>query len=71
MADDRSAAVCVSNIGERGARRRRRTGIVALVAGIIAALGFLATDAPPAWGVWLFIPFWIAASGFLQAREKT
>jgi hypothetical protein len=62
---------CTPNIGPRGIARRRRTGIVALLATVVlaAALGFGGSG--PAAQLWLFPGWLLAALGWLQAREKT
>jgi hypothetical protein len=61
----------IANIGERGARRRRRGGIVWLVVSVAAFGVMLATGAPRDVRLLLVIPFGLAATGFLQARHKT
>jgi len=61
----------IENINERGARWRRRNGVVCLViAALLCALLF-AMGAPPWSRVVLAIPIGVAAGSFLQAREKT
>lgn len=61
----------VANIGERGARRRRRGAVVWLVI-TAAAFGFLLTTGAPRWSrLVLALPIGFAAVGFLQARAKT
>ena len=61
----------IENIGERGARRRLRGGLVWLVAGLVAWIVMLLKHAPAAWAFALVVPFTLAAVGWLQAREKT
>lgn len=61
----------IPNIGSRGARRRRRGGIVWLVVAAAAFVALLATGAPRAARLLLVSPFGLAATGFLQARQKT
>ena len=61
----------VANIGERGARRRRRGGAIWLAMGIIAWIALVMTHSPASWSFLLVVPFTLAAVGFLQAREKT
>lgn len=60
-----------SNIGARGMRLRRRSGVVslAIVLAVLAAL--LLFDAPRWSRLLLFAPAWMAGLGLLQAREKT
>jgi hypothetical protein len=61
----------VANIGERGARRRARGGIVWIVLGVAAFAVLLGTHAPRWSRFVLVVPFSLAALGWLQAREKT
>ena len=61
----------IENIGERGARRRRRGGFVWLAIGIVAWVTLLVRHVPANWAFLLVVPFTLAAVGFLQAREKT
>jgi hypothetical protein len=61
----------IDNIGEPGARRRRRGGLVwVAITGIVAIL-IITTNAPKPMRLLLAIPVGMAALGFLQAREKT
>lgn len=61
----------VANIGDRGARRRRLSG----VAWLIVAIGFVAVlvaIGAPRWArLAVAIPIGLSAIGFLQARERT
>ncbi len=61
----------VENIGERGARRRRRGAIVWLVITVIGFAILLITGAPRWWRLLLAVPIGLAAAGVLQARAKT
>lgn len=61
----------MANIGGRGIRQRRITGIVWLVLGVAALIVMLVTHAPRGARLWLAIPFALAALGLLQARAKT
>jgi len=61
----------IANIGVRGARRRRRGGIAWLIVATVAFVALLATRAPKEARLLLVIPFGLAATGFLQARQKT
>jgi hypothetical protein len=45
--------------------------VIALAAAVLLAGGLFAVDVPRAWRVALFLPFWISALGFFQARDKT
>jgi hypothetical protein len=61
----------VPNIGTRGARRRRRSGVVWGLVAVVAFVSLLTTGAPREARLLLVIPFGLAATGFLQARQKT
>ncbi len=61
----------MANIGARGIRQRRITGVVWLVLGVAALIVMLVTHAPRGARLWLAIPFALAALGLLQARAKT
>ena len=61
----------VANIGDHGARRRGRTGIVWLVIAIAASVVLVLTDTPRYCRLALIVPFGFAVNGLLQAREKT
>jgi hypothetical protein len=61
----------VANIGERGALRRRKSGIAWLVLAIVIAVALFAFGAPRVARLALVVPFGLAAVGFLQAKEKT
>jgi hypothetical protein len=59
------------NLGPRESRKRLVFGfaMLALGAGLIAALEVL--HAGRLWRLVLFFPFWLAALGLIEAREKT
>jgi hypothetical protein len=59
------------NIGPNETRRRRLIGIVMLVAGVAAAVFFVVAGVGRPWRLLLFLPFWMAGFGLLQARAKT
>ena len=61
----------IENIVERGARRRRRGGMVWLVISAAGAIALIALREPRSWRLSLALPFFLAAIGFLQARERT
>jgi hypothetical protein len=60
-----------ANIGERERRKRRVMGLVALTVGVAAAFVLVASGAPRALRLVVFLPIWIAGLGLLQSREKT
>lgn len=59
------------NIGPNETRRRRLIGIVMLVVGAGAAVFFAVAGVDRPWRLVLFLPFWVAGYGLLQARAKT
>ena len=61
----------VENIGPRGARRRLIGGAVWLVVAVAGSAWAIAERAPAAAYVALAIPYFLAAVGWLQARERT
>ncbi|HTI65252.1 MAG TPA: hypothetical protein VL524_17120 [Gemmatimonadaceae bacterium] len=61
----------VSNIGDRGARRRRASGVVWLIVAIALFVVLLLAGAPRWARLAVGIPVGLAAIGFLQARERT
>jgi hypothetical protein len=61
----------IENIVERGARQRRRGGMVWLVIAAAGAIALVALREPRSWRLALTLPFFLAAIGFLQARERT
>jgi hypothetical protein len=61
----------VANIGPRGVRRRRRGGVAWLIVAVVAFGVMLAMGAPRVTRLLLVLPFGLAATGFLQARQKT
>ena len=61
----------IPNIGTRGARRRRRGGIVWLIVAAVAFVALVGICAPREARLLLAIPLGLAAIGFLQVRQKT
>ena len=61
----------IPNLGPRGQQQRFRLGILAAVAAGVLAAALLLLDAPRLWRLACFVPLWIAALGFFQARDKT
>ena len=58
------------NIGIGGVRLRTAIGCIALVIGIGGLLAMEQSDAPKLWRLCLFIPFFVAMLGLIQAREN-
>ena len=61
----------VDNIGERGARIRRRTGWVWTAVTVVVVIALVAAHASRAARLFVALPVGLSALGFLQAREKT
>jgi hypothetical protein len=62
---------CIPNIGPRQRRRRRIIAGVAFIAGAIAAGLLVAQNAAAERRFLVFLPFWIGALSWLEARAKT
>ena len=65
------AAACMANIGPRERRKRRNAGIIFFAVALVILAALLAGGAARPWRLLLFLPFWVAALGYFQAREKT
>lgn len=61
----------VENIGPRGARRRATGGVVWFVVAVVASGWMVSRRAPGAAYLLTAIPYFLAALGWLQARERT
>ncbi len=59
------------NIGPRGQRQRSRFGLRAFGAAVLLGAVLFKLDAATTWRVVLFLPLWLAALGFFQARDRT
>jgi hypothetical protein len=69
--DDGNYAGCIANISPAERRKRLTFGIIQLVIGLIILIALLITDADKIWRLILFLPFWAAATGYFQSRDKT
>jgi hypothetical protein len=61
----------VANLGAAGQRRRAILGAVMLVIALGVAAGVVAAGAAAGWALVTGLPFWAAALGLIQARDKT
>ena len=61
----------VANVGELGARRRRRAGVFLSVLAVAALVVLLVIGAPAWTRLLVGIPAGLGAAEILQAREKT
>lgn len=68
---DNSASVCVINIGAAERRKRLKFGIAAFSVGVVTAILLIVTGAQSLWRLSLFLPFYVGAIGFFQARDRT
>jgi hypothetical protein len=66
-----TASQRVANIGDRGARRRRRAGVVLCTLAAVALIVLVIVDVPSWWRLLVGVPAGLGAAELLQAREKT
>lgn len=66
-----TSSACIANIGPRERRRRVVSGLLMILLTLAAAGWLWAADAPRLLRIVVFIPAWMAALGFFQARAKT
>jgi len=66
--DDYAPGAC--NIGPDEIARRRRSGRLGLAATVLVAVTAVALGAPPVARLVVFAPAFVAALGYLQARER-
>jgi hypothetical protein len=65
------ASVCIANIGPRERRKRLVFGIVALAASVVISFLFVFYRVQPVLRLPLFVPLYLGALGFFQARDRT
>jgi hypothetical protein len=65
------ASVCIANIGPRGRRKRLVFGIAALAASVVISFLFVFYRVQPVLRLPLFVPLYLGALGFFQARDRT
>ena len=68
MSDTYIPGTC--NLGKAEVRSRQIVALVGLVASLILATGLIASSAPQASGLTLFVPLMVFAVGFIQSRRK-
>jgi hypothetical protein len=66
-----ASQVCIANIGPQQQRMRLTFGLVTLAFGIVVAALMIFARIDLGWRIALFLPFYIGAIGFFQARDKT
>ena len=59
------------NLGPKETRKRLVSGIVMLAAAVGIAVALILAGSSRWWRAVLFFPFWMAALGLFQAKEKT
>ncbi len=71
--DDHSphGETCIPNISQPERRKRLAAGVVQFALGLVVLGIMLAARVDTGWRVALLLPFWGAAVGFLQWRDKT
>lgn len=70
FAEDDGYVPGACNIGPAEIARRRRSGWLGLGAAAVLTVVLVAVTAPPVLRLSLFVPFLVAAIGFLQARAR-
>jgi hypothetical protein len=65
------ASVCIANIGPHERRKRLVSGIVILAASVVISFLFVFYGVRPALRLPLFVPLYLGALGFFQARDRT
>jgi hypothetical protein len=66
-----ATSVCIANIGPRERRKRLVSGISALAASVVISFLFVFYGVRPVFRLPLFIPLFVGALGFFQARDRT
>jgi hypothetical protein len=63
--------VCIANISPSERRKRLVAGMIQLGVALLILAALLVMGLDRWWRLVLFLPFWGAASGFFQWRDKT
>jgi hypothetical protein len=71
LAADAGNTVCIANISQRERRRRLIGGAIQFAVALIVLGVFLGLGVDRWWRLVVFAPFWGAAAGFFQWRDKT
>lgn len=71
ISDSIDTTICIANIGPQQQRLRLRFGLMMFAIGIVIAIVILVARVDPGWRIGLFVPFYLGAIGFFQARDKT
>lgn len=65
------ASVCIANIGPHERRQRLVFGIATLAASVAISFLFVFYGVRPVLRLPLFVPLYLGALGFFQARDRT
>ncbi len=65
------ASVCIANIGPRERRKRLMFGIATLAASLVISFLFVFYGVRAVFRLPLFVPLFVGALGFFQARDRT
>jgi hypothetical protein len=65
------SSVCIANIGPRERRKRLKSGVTALAISVVISFLFVFYRVPPVFRLPLFVPLFVGAVGFFQARDRT
>ena len=63
--------VCIANISPAERRKRLLSGVIPFVIAGALLVWLIAINANPLWRLPLFLPFFLAGTGFFQWRDKT
>jgi len=66
-----ASQVCIANIGPQQQRKRLTFGLVMFAVGIAVAALMIFARIDLGWRIGLFLPFYMGAVGYFQARAKT
>lgn len=69
--EDETGEVCIANISPLERRKRLMFGIRQLIFTLLVLTVLILLHLNPLWRLSLLFPFWAAAVGYFQARDKT
>ena len=69
--EDETGEVCIANISPLERRKRLMFGIRQLIFTLLVLTVLILLHLNPLWRLLLLLPFWAAAVGYFQARDKT
>lgn len=61
----------IANIGPRERQKRFVFGVTALFLSVVISAIFVIEGVRPVWRLMLFVPLFVGALGFFQARDRT